>query len=350
MTIPRYKWQPTTAEIAEAAGIHPDEVIRFDHNTTPWPVSWADELVAAATHGLNEYPGASYLSIRQAAAARHGLEPDQIVPGAGADELILLAARAFLQPGQVAVAVTPTYPLYRIACAQVGAQFQAVAAVAPTFEVPLDATVSAARDADLVWLCVPNNPTGTDMTPEAVDAVIAATDGIVVVDAAYAEFTGTDWAELVIQHSNLVVLRTLSKAFALAGARVGYAMGHPSLIDRIDALRPPGSIASISVALAEAALQRPELAARAVDTLAAARDILATDLSSLGFRVLPSLVNFLLCEVGAQAGVIAAQLRARGLVVRTFPEESGLDEYLRFTVRSREQNERLITTLREMLP
>jgi histidinol-phosphate aminotransferase len=187
------------------------------------------------------------------------------------------------------------------------------------------------------------------MTPEAVDAVIAATDGIVVVDAAYAEFTGTNWSEQVTQHSNLVVLRTLSKAFALAGARVGYAMGHPSLIDRIDALRPPGSIASISVALAEAALQRPDLAARAVATLSAAREILVAALGGLGFRVLPSEVNFLLCEVGAQASVIAARLRARGLVVRTFPEDSGLNEYLRFTVRSREQNERLITTLGEVL-
>ncbi len=350
MTVPRYKWQPTTLEIAAAAGIDPSEVVRFDHNTTPWPVNWALELAAAAASGLNEYPGASYLGIRRAAATRHGLGPDQIVPGAGADELILLAARAFLQPGQVAAAVTPTYPLYQIACAQVGARFEQVAAMAPSFEVPLDAIVSAARAADLVWLCVPNNPTAADMTPEAVDAVVAATDGVVVVDAAYAEFTGTDWAEQVTQHSNLIVLRTLSKAFALAGARVGYAMGHPSLIDCIDAMRPPGSIASISVALAEAALQRPELAERAVLTLAAARQNLAADLGSLGFRVLPSEVNFLLCEVGAQAGVIAAQLRERGLVVRTFPEESGLEEYLRFTVRSRQQNDRLITTLREVLP
>lgn len=350
MTIPRYKWQPTTLEIAAAAGIDPGDVIRFDHNTTPWPVDWAVEMAAIAAPGLNEYPGASYLGIRVAAAARHGLEPAQIVPGAGADELILLTARAFLQPDQTAVAVAPTYPLYRIACAQVGSRYVPVAAAPPEFEVPLDALLDAARDAELVWLCVPNNPTGVDMTSAEVDAVIAATDGVVVVDAAYAEFTGTDWAEQVEQHSNLLVLRTLSKAFALAGARVGYAMGHPSLIDRIDAMRPPGSIANISVALAEAALQRPEIADRAVATLAAARRTLGADLGDLGFRVLPSEVNFLLCEVGAQAGVIAAKLRARGLVVRTFPEESGLEEYLRFTVRSPDQNDRLTKTLREVLP
>ncbi len=349
MTVPRYKWQPTTLEIAATAGIDPSEVIRFDHNTTPWATEWAVDLAMAAAASLNEYPGASYLGIRQAAAQRHGLEPEQIVPGAGADELILLAARAFLGIDRVAATVAPTYPLYRIACAQVGARLVEIPASPPDFAVPLDDIVDAARDADVVWLCVPNNPTSVEMTLEQVETVIAATDGIVIVDAAYAEFTGSDWAESVNRYSNLMVLRTLSKAFALAGARVGYAMGHPSLIDRIDGLRPPGSIANISVELAQAALARPEMAEKVVATLEATRSPLAEELARLGFRVLPSVVNFLLCEVGPQAEEIAAALRMRGLVVRTFPEATRLGNYLRFTVRSDEQNRRLIANLEEVL-
>jgi histidinol-phosphate aminotransferase len=350
VTIPRYKWQPTTLEIAEAAGIDPSEVIRFDHNTTPWPTEWAVELAAAAAGSLNEYPGASYLGIRRAAAARHGIEPEQIVPGAGADELILLAARAFLGSDKTAATVTPTYPLYRIACAQVGAALDEVAAKPPHFSFPGDEIIDAARNADLVWLCVPNNPTGIDVPQRTIESVIAATDGIVVVDAAYAEFTGADWAEPINRFSNLLVLRTLSKAFAMAGARVGYAMGHPSLIDRLDGLRPPGSIASISVEMAQAALSRPETATKAVQALSDAREPLAADLADLGFRVLPSTVNFLLCEVGPHAGDASAALRARGLVVRTFDSATGLGDYLRFTVRSPAQNRRLITTLKEVLP
>ena len=349
MTIPRYKWQPTTLEIAAAAGIDPADVIRFDHNTTPWPTGWAVELVSEAAATLNEYPGASYLGIREAAAGRHGLEPEQIMPGAGADELILLAARAFLRPGQRSAMLTPTYPLYRIACAQVGAQITEVAAEPPSFEFPIDAMLAAARDAEVVWLCVPNNPTGVDIVPEVVEAVIAATDGVVVVDAAYAEFTGADWAEPVERHSNLIVLRTLSKAFALAGARVGYAMAHPSLVDRLDAVRPPGSISSISVELARLVLGRPELAARAVKELEAARRRLAVGLAAVGFRVLPSAANFLLCEVGPTAMDLAASLRGRGMVVRTFGAETALGEYLRFTVRSPEQNEQLLGALGEVL-
>ncbi len=349
MTVPRYKWQPTTLEIAAAAGIAPHEVIRFDHNTTPWAADWTLDLATAAAASLNEYPGASYMGIRRAAAKRHGLEPEQIVPGAGADELILLAARAFLGAGATAVAMVPTYPLYRIACAQVGAQLEELVATPPDFAAPLDRLMATVGDAELLWLCVPNNPTAVDMSRQDVAKLIAATSGVVVVDAAYAEFTGADWAAEVQRHSNLIVLHTLSKAYALAGARVGYAIGHPELIDRFDALRPPGSIASISVELAQEALSRPELAERTVARLADARGPLAAGLRALGMRVLPSAVNFLLCEVGAHAHATAAALRARGLVVRAFPDDSSLRNYLRFTVRSPQENERLITTLEEVL-
>lgn len=350
MTVPRYEWQPTTAEIATAAGIDPSEVIRFDHNTTPWPTEWTVDVAIAAARSLNEYPGASYLPLRQAAATRHGLDPSQIVPGAGADELILLAARAFLGPGKRAVTMAPTYPLYNIACAQVGTQPHEIAAVPPDFEAPAAALIEAARDADVVWLCVPNNPTAVELSRTDIQAIIAATDGVVIIDAAYAEFTGDDWAEEVNRYSNLLVFRTMSKAFALAGARVGYAMGHPSLIDKFDGLRPPGSIATPSAELAIAALAKVDRANQAVTAIGVARSWLVGGLSGLGFRVLASRVNFLLCEVGPTAKDTAAALRARGLVVRTFPDETGLGQYLRFTVRSPEQNQRLISTLKEVLP
>ncbi len=350
MTIPRYKWQPTTAEIATAAGIEPSDVVRFDHNTTPWPTEWTVELATAAAMSLNEYPGASYLPLRRAAADRHGLEPEQIVPGAGADELILLAARAFLGTDKRAVTMAPTYPLYKIACAQVGTNLREVAAQPPNFAAPTAELIAAARDADVVWLCVPNNPTAVELPRTDIEAIIAAADGVVIIDAAYAEFTGDDWAEEVNRYSNLLVFRTMSKAFALAGARVGYAMGHPALIDKIDGLRPPGSIATPSAELAAAALGRVDRAEQAVAALAHARTWLTASLGEMSFRVLPSRVNFLLCEVGPHAAETAAALRAQGIVVRTFPAETGLGQYLRFTVRSAEQNQRLITTLKEVLP
>lgn len=350
MKIPRYKWQPTTAEIAARAGIGVADVIRFDHNTSPFATDWAANAIRSLTPNLNEYPGADYRAVRAAAAKFTGVDPDRIVPGAGADELILLAARAFLQPGDTALLVAPTYPLYEIATRQVGAGLSPVVATAPTFDFPADAVIGAAPDAALVWLCAPNNPTGNLIDDATVDAVIDATDGIVVVDAAYAEFAGGTWSDRVERHDNLVVLRTLSKAFGIAGARVGYAMAHPDLIDAIDGIRPPGSISSLSVALGVATLENPARMRENVATLVAARAALAERLRRLDLRVLPSATNFLLSEVGPAAHRVATDLMAEGLVVRKFPQGSPLEEYLRFTVRSPVAHDRLISSLERHLP
>ncbi len=350
MRAPKYKWQPTTVEIAASAGISLEDVERFDHNTSPFSTGWAAETAAQALAGLNEYPGANYRGLREAAAELSGLEPEQIVPGAGADELILLCGRAFLGRGATAVATTPTYPLYEISTLQAGAVLQSVPADAPDFHFPTDGVVRAARDADLVWICAPSNPIGNAVPDADVDAIIAATDGLVVIDAAYAEFSGTDWSEKVGRIHNVIVLRTLSKAFGIAGARVGYAMAHPDLIAAIDGIRPPGSISSVSVDLGIAALSKPAAMQTTVARVVELRTALATSLSALGLRVLPSQTNFLLCEVGDQAHVIAEQLMGEGLVVRKFPADGPLRNYLRFTVRSAAAHSRLISALERYLP
>lgn len=350
MKAPKYKWQPTTIEIAAAAGITVDRVERFDHNTSPFPTGWAAEVAAKALSGLNEYPGANYRGLRDAAAGLNGLDPEQVVPGAGADELILLCGRAFLDRGSTVVATTPTYPLYEIATLQVDAVFQPVPASAPDFDFPADEVVRAARDADMVWICAPSNPIGNSVPDDAIAAIIAATDGLVVVDAAYAEFAGQDWAPRVNQHHNLIVLRTLSKAFGIAGARVGYAMAHPDLIGALDGVRPPGSISSVSVALGIAALEDPQRMQHTVAALVAARTRLAAALGDLGLRVLSSETNFLLCEVGPEAHHVAEQLLGAGLVARKFPGDGPLRNYLRFTVRLDSAHSRLISALERYLP
>jgi histidinol-phosphate aminotransferase len=347
---PRYKWQPTTAEIAASAGIAPGEVERFDHNTSPFPTERAAAVAADSLARLNEYPGANYLGLREAAANLNGLEPDQIVPGAGADELILLSGRAFLDRGNTAVASTPTYPLYEIATIQAGAVFQPISAGPPNFGYPTDDVVRTARDADLVWICAPSNPIGNGVASSTVDAVIAATDGLVVIDAAYAEFSGGQWSERVDRHHNLIVLRTLSKAFGIAGARVGYGMAHPDLVAAIDGIRPPGSISSASVALGIAALGAPDRMRAAVADLAELRSELGGSLEALGLRVLPSQTNFVLCEVGDNAHDIAEQLIGIGLVARKFSADGPLRNYLRFTVRSADAHHRLLAALERYLP
>jgi histidinol-phosphate aminotransferase len=346
----RYQWQPTSAEIARAAGVAVDEVIRFDQNTSPFGTEWARQVVASGAASLNDYPAADYRTLREAAAAAWGLQPQQVVPGAGVDELVILCARAFLTARDRAIAPGPTYSLYQIATVQIGAGYEEIPAAAPDFALPLDEVVGAARDAALVWLCAPNNPTGQPISADAVAAVVAACDGLVVIDAAYAEFSGDDWAPWIDRHDNVIVLRTLSKAYGLAAARVGLAMAHPAIIDAIDAIRPPGSVTRLSTDLAIDALRSQDRMRHTVDAIVTERAALAERLAGLGLRVLPSSTNFLLCEVGPEAHQVADSLMRRALVVRTFAAGGPLGDYLRFTVRTAPEHDRLVDTLEQILP
>lgn len=345
MTTPRYERQPTTTEVAAAARLSPHEVVRFDHNTSPFPTDWALGRITAAARTLNEYPEADYRVIREAAATYAGVEPANVLPGAGIDELIQLVANAFLEPDSSAVMLTPSYPLYRIATSLRNARVVELPLIEPDFAFPVEGLLGAGRDADVTWLCAPNNPTGNHPGLDLVAALAESTSGIVVVDAAYAEIADDDWSSLAARFSNVILLHTLSKAFGLAGARVGYAVGPKDLIHRVDGVRPPGSISSLSVELAVDALEEPNRMRRRVERIIRERVRLAAALDELGMTVLPSDANFLLCHVGDRAGEIAARLLEEGLVVRRYPEGSRLAEYLRFTVRLPDEDDRLIDAL-----
>jgi histidinol-phosphate aminotransferase len=340
----KYVSQPSREQIAAIAGIEPSEVIRFDHNTSPIHPDWAIPLVTEQTHWLNEYPGADYMPLREAAARFVGLDVDYILTGAGIDELILMVSQGLLEPGGRAAAVTPTYPLQRVASLNRRANLDEIVLEAPDFEPETAALLNAARDADLLWLTVPANPVGNRISDELIEAAVAATDGVVVIDAAYAEIAGDDWAPWVLANHNVVVLRTLSKAFNLAGARVGYAMGHPSLIEKLDVVRAPGGISSLSAALGVAALGDTDAMAATVEALVESRTTLAAGLASLGWRVLPSHTNFVLCEVGPDVHQIADTTLRQGMIVRSF-SDGPLVDYLRITARSPAENARLLAVL-----
>ncbi len=345
MSAPVYQWQPSSAEIARRAGLDPSAVIRFDHNTSPRPPTWATAPAMLPLARLNEYPAADYADLRAAAAAYTGTSPAQVVTGAGADELIELCAKAFLPPAGRAISAPPTYALYAVATAQRGATLEESDRTEPDFALPAS-FFQAAASVDLVWLCVPNNPTGHRDGDDQLHQIISTTAGVVVIDAAYAEFCGDRWAGWVDRYPNLVVLGTLSKAFSLAGIRVGYSISHPDLAARLDSCRPPGSVSTLSAAIATEALTQPERAMSTVADITRRRAELAAGLARLGLTVLPSLTNFLLTRWGADAREVAERLMwEQGLVVRAFRPGGPLADYLRFTVRSLEENHRLLTAL-----
>jgi len=350
MSAPSYKWQPTTAEISRRFGIPAEQVIRFDHNTSPFSTDWAPSIVTPMARRLNEYPGASYLPLRRAAAAYLGTTAEHVVPGAGVDELILLAAKAFLDTRSRACAAVPTYPLYEIASLQHQAEFLAIERQGPELAFPLDSLGEAAETSDVTWLCEPNNPTGDRLDDNSIASIIEAAKGVVILDAAYAEFSGDRWLPWVERYDNLVVCHTMSKAFGLAGLRVGFSISSTPLAEQLNAVRPPGSISTMSAEIASAALAEPQRMERRVVRLTRERSRLAQQLTKLGIRVRPSSTNFLLCEIGPSALVVAENLMAMGLVVRTFGPTGPLTEMLRFTVRAPHENDRLVDALWNHLP
>ncbi len=358
--LPTYEWEPTTDFLAARYGLPREAIVRYDVNTSPLPPDLRDVLAGPFVPVLSEYPPSDYAALVEAAAAAYGVGTDELLPTAGADEALDLSARAFLREGSVAVAAVPTYAMYRIVSEQRGATFRGVPRLPAQagFAVDIPAMIAAARAADLVWLCEPNNPTGlaepAGRIVELLDrlAAAAAADGRqappVVVDEAYAEFTGASLLSLRGAYPRLVAVRTLSKAHALAGARVGFAVARPQTLAPIVSYRAPASVSTVSAALATAALRRPELAAANVARIAEQRTRLIGELSALGWRPYPSQVNFILFRFSSAAAASAAAeaLLRSGLVPRTFSADHPLADCLRLTVRSAAENDRLIDTAR----
>jgi histidinol-phosphate aminotransferase len=359
-----YVWEATDEAVAERYGIPIEQVARFDLNTSPAPPELALRLLAgnAFDRPISEYPPSDYRRLIAAAAARYGVDPGEILVGAGADEILDLIAKAFLPAGGSAVIPTPSYAMYRVDSEQRGATVRAVPRLGPEAEYAMDerAVRGAARGADVVWLCSPNNPTGMPEPDGAIEALLgaltadAAADGgqppIVVVDEAYAEFVGRSLVGLREAYPRLIVIRTASKAYALAGLRVGFAIGRPELIDRMAPYRPPGSVAVPSVAIVTEALLDDGILAANLERVERERERLTAELTDAGWLVRPSVTNFVLVDFGtaAEADRIAEGLMTRGLVPRTFPAGHPLAHCLRITVRSEAENGRLIEAARDL--
>jgi imidazoleglycerol-phosphate dehydratase len=302
-----YAWAPSTAELAARAGLDPVEIVRFDGNVPPLPLPTSRPgAIAAALADVNTYPHGGYPRIHEAIAKYAGVEPENVVLGAGGDDLILLTARAFAGPGDVvAIPPAPTYPLFRVAAELAGATVGD--------ESPV-----------LTYCCRPGNPLG-DMPqlPEARP---------LVVDEAYFEYAGETAVPLL--EEGVIVIRTFSKAFGLAGARIGYLLAERDTAAELRARQAPAPVSTLSVALALAALQSPPDVTPDVEE----RERLAAELRRLGFEPLPSRANFVFVPT-ADARELGDRLLESGLVVRVS------DDAIRITVRDREDDDLLLAAL-----
>lgn len=361
-----YAWEATDEQVAERYGVPLERIARFDLNTSPAPPDVALRVLRGGDFGraISEYPPSDYRELVASAAERYGVGRDELLVGAGADEVLDLLAKAFLPPGASAVIPSPTYALYRVLTEQRPARPVLVPrrSAAEGFALDVPAVRAAAREAALAWLCSPNNPTGL---PEPEGAVADLLDGlaadaaaagrpapVVVLDEAYAEFAGTSLVGLRERYPRLVVVRTASKAYALAGMRVGFAIARRELLVEVEPFRPPGSVAIPSVAVVTAALRDPLAPAENVARIERERARLTTAFAAVGLPAHPSRTNFLLVDLGSPtaARTLASGLLARGLVPRTFGSDHPLAGHLRFTVRDEVQDDRLIAALAELAP
>jgi histidinol-phosphate aminotransferase len=351
-----YTWEPPDRVIAARYGVPVEDILRFDLNTSPVAPGFLAEVLAGPFDPpLNEYPDSTYADLAEAAADYVGTSPSEILVAAGADEVLDIIAKTYLEPGATSVVPVPTYAMFGVLSGQRGASVVRVARLGAHagFAIDLAAMEAALESASVVWLCSPNNPTALAEDPTVFEALLVAgsrrADGgpAVVVDEAYIEFAPGSLVGLRERFPQLIVVRTLSKAFGLAGVRLGYAVATRPTIARLERVRPPGSISTVSAAIGAAALRRPELAAANAARLADERDWLATGLRAIGVPASPSVTNFLLSDFGdrhATEDVTEHLLRA-GIVARTFGADHPLHAHLRFTVRDRAQDDRLLEIL-----
>jgi histidinol-phosphate aminotransferase len=319
-----YIWARQADEVAAAHGLSVAEVLRFDANVPALPGVPAVP-VGESFAALNEYPEGTYRELREAAAAYAGVEPDEIVIGAGADDLIGLIARTFLTPGRRAAIRRPTYPLYAIASGIEGAE---------TVDAPPEA--SALAGVDVVWACNPANPTGELVESEALAGLAAGLPGaIVAVDEAYFEYAGRTVAPFVRGQPNLIAIRSLSKAFGFAALRVGYAIASREVAAELDRRRAPAPVSTVAARIGAAALREPLLD---VESEVAERERMRAALLAAGFECPPSHANFVYVPV--EDGLeLAGRLDAQGLVVRRYADA------IRITLRLPAENDRLLAAL-----
>lgn len=341
------------AELARELNLDPDRIIKLASNENPLGVSpLAMQAMQQALAGIALYPDGNGFDLKQAIVRRFGVAMPQIALGNGSNDVLDMAARAFLAPGVEAIYAQHAFAIYAIETQTIGAT--GVEVPAKDFGHDLDAMLAAVTaQTRMVFIANPNNPTGTLLRANALLGFLRALPShvIVVLDEAYNEYLPEDLKSDSIgwlgQFPNLVVTRTFSKAYGLAGLRVGYALGHERVIDLMNRVRQPFNVNSISLAAAAAALFDHEFVCRSSELNAAGMRQLVRGLETLGLSYIPSFGNFVSFKVGDAAKVFQ-QLLKRGVIVRPIAGY-GMPGYLRVSTGLESEIARFLEALKAAL-
>jgi histidinol-phosphate aminotransferase len=340
-------------ELAREHGLSEERIVKLASNENPrGPSRKARDAIAAACAGITRYPDGNGYALKSAIAARYSVAREQIVLGNGSNDVLELATQAFLRPGDEAVYAQHAFAVYPLATQARGAT--GVEVPVSNYGHDLGAMARAINSRTrIVFAANPNNPTGTWVAPSDVKAFLEAVprECLVVLDEAYDEYLepaqrspSVSW---LAAHPNLIVSRTFSKAYGLAGLRVGFGMMDASVADMLNRVRQPFNVSSVAQAAALAALGDTEYVAESARLNRVGLAELTAALDALGVRYVPSHANFLLVHVGDGARVYEHMLRD-GVIVRPVANY-GLPEHVRVTVGLPEENRRFLAALESAL-
>jgi len=337
-----------TSELAREMGIDEKSIVKLASNENPRGIGPRTRAAIEACLGdLARYPDGNGFELKDALSRRYGVGLDSIVLGNGSNDVLELVALAFLGAGSSAVYSQHSFAVYPLATQARGAR--GISVPATNFGHDLGAMAKAVvADTRVVFIANPNNPTGTFAPYDEIAAFLMAVPGcIVVLDEAYNEYLPpelrVDTAKWIRRHPNLVVTRTFSKAYGLAGLRVGYAMAHPSVADLMNRARQPFNVNSIALTAAAAALEDTEFVARSFAENRSGMKRIEEGARALGLDYIPSFGNFITIRVG-KAGEIFKRLLKRGVIVRPVAGYE-LPEHLRVSIGTPEENERFLSAL-----
>jgi histidinol-phosphate aminotransferase len=340
------------------------KVIKLNTNENPYPPSPEVLKVLQELQGelLRRYPDPMAGAFRQSASQVLGVPADWILVGNGSDDLLTMIIRACTEPGRQVVYPMPTYVLYRTLAQIQGAECMEVA-YPEDYSLPVEQLIEA--QGAVTFVASPNSPSGTVAPVELLDKLAAQLSGVLVIDEAYVDFAESDALELVHRHDNVIILRTLSKGYSLAGLRLGFGVANPALLEGLIKVKDSYNVDAVACAVGAVAIADQSHKNTNAQKIKASRTQMASALEQLGFQVWPSQANFLLVGVSGAATEELAELspkelpegnaeylyemlKQRGILVRYF-KQPRLADKLRITVGTPEQNETLIKVLGEVI-
>jgi len=320
--------------------------IKLNTNENPYPPCGEviEALRAAVNDSLRLYPDPLGTRVRERAAEVLGVSPQMVIAGNGSDDILTIIMRSFVGEGEKVVALNPSYGLYEVLANIQNAAFQSVE-YTEDFRLPDEAFQP---DAKLTFICSPNNPTCTITPPEEVAELAGRSAGIVAVDEAYVDFADQSCLELVHRFDNVIVLRSFSKSYSLAGLRIGLGIGSAALISGMLKVKDSYNLDRLAIVGAEAALANVDKMKANAEHIRRDRRYLADELAKLRFSVLPSQANFVFARPPMDAAKLYRRLKERGILVRYW-DNPRLADGIRISVGTRKEIDELLAAVRQIL-